>query len=124
MAYETPGLTVTFTSGADFSAGAQFRFVDFNSSGKVINPAASGDPVVGVRQNRPRLNEGATVVVDGISWVEAGAAVTLGANVMTDTTGRAIAWTTTKYCIGRALQVAAAAGVIIPVLILHNGIQA
>lgn len=116
MAYEIPGFSYTLPSGADFSAGAQFRFVNADANGKAVNPAAAG-AVVGVRQNRPKLNEGATIVHNGVSIVEAGAAITNGALVTTDNTGRAVTAATGNLVHGRAHETASAAGVRIAVLL-------
>ena len=58
-----------------------------------------------------------------VAWVDAGAAVTRGNPVMTDTSGKAIAATTGNYYLGIALQSAAGANVAIPVHLMphyHN----
>lgn len=117
MAYEIPGFSFPVPSGADFRAGAQFRFVNLNGSGKAVNPAAGG-AVIGVRQNRPNTNEATTIVVNGVSIVEAGAAVTVGDDVSTDDTGRVVTSATGDLIHGRALETASAAGVKIAVLLI------
>ena len=123
MAYEIPGFSFPLPSGSDFSAGSQFRFVDVNSSGAVVNPSAGGR-VVGVRQNRPISGAATTVVQSGVSIVEAGAAVACGANLKTDATGRAVTATTGTQIVGVALEAASAAGVQIAVLLQPVGTSA
>ena len=116
--YEIPGFSYTLPSGSDFRTGAgQFRFVDVNSSGKAVIPTAQGAAVVGVRQNKPNTNEAMTIVESGISIVEAGAAIALGAEVTCDASGRAITAATGNRVQGRAFEAASGAGVLIAVLL-------
>lgn len=120
MAYEIPGFSFPLPSAADYRTGnGQFRFVKNNGSGKAVQCSVAGERTLGVRQNKPNLNEAMTIVNSGIVFVEAGAAVANGALVMTDTTGRAITATATNTIAGEALETASAAGVQIAVL-LHN----
>lgn len=123
MAYEIPGFSFPLPAGADFSAGAQFRFCDVSSTGKVVNPSAGGS-VIGVRQNRPKADHAATVVNSGISIVEAGEAVAVGDLVATDSTGRAAVAGAGDVTVGRALEAASAAGVQIAVLLVPAAVQA
>ena len=118
MAYEAPGFSWTLVAAADYSA-SQFRFIDVQAAtGKGLAPSVAGQRVVGVRQNKPKANEAATVVSSGISIVEAGAAVTVGDDVMTDTSGRCItAATAGSKIAGIALETASGAGIKIAVLL-------
>ena len=116
MAYEIPGFSFPLPSGADFSSGAQFRFCDVSGTGKAVNPSAGGR-VVGVRQNRPKADEATTIVGSGISIVEAGGAITVGALVATNAVGQALVATTGQAVVGRALETASGAGVQIAVLL-------
>jgi hypothetical protein len=119
MAYEIPGFSFTLPSAADYRTGAgQFRFVNVNSSGKAVAAGAAG-ACIGVRQNKPNLNEAMTIVNSGIVFVEAGAAVANGALVTSDATGRAITAGVGNAINGEAMETASAAGVQIAVL-LHN----
>lgn len=115
MAYEIPGFSFTLVSNADFTA-SQFRFVDVNAAGKAVAPAAGGR-CVGVRNNKPKLNEAVTIVHSGISIVEAGAAITVGGNVQTDALGQAIPLAA-GISQGVALESASGAGVKIAVLLI------
>lgn len=116
MAYEVPGFTFTLPAGADFSGGAQFRFCNVNSSGKAVNPAAGG-VVVGVRYTKSKADEATTIVHSGIAIVEAGGAITVGANVASNNVGQAVAATTGNSIVGRALETASGSGVQIAVLL-------
>ena len=62
----------------------------------------------------------ATVDVLGTAIVEAGAAVTAGNTVKSDSTGRAIPWVTSGAKVGLALEAASAAGQMIEVLLIPN----
>lgn len=120
MAYEIPGFSFTLPAGADFSAGAQFRFCDVNGSAKAVNPAAGGK-VVGVRYTRSALNQAATIVNSGIAIVEAGGVITAGDIVMTNNVGQALKSATTgSVQVGIALESASGAGVQIAVLLTNN----
>lgn len=123
MAYEIPGFSFPLPSGADFTAGAQFRFCDVSATGKAVNPAAGGS-VIGVRQTRPRLNEATTIVHSGVSIVESGAAVTAGDLVATDSTGRVVTAAVGNVTVGRALESSTAAGIQIAVLLIPSAAQA
>lgn len=115
MAYEIPGFSYTLPAATDMDT-TQFRFVNVNSAGKAAVPGAGGR-TVGVRQNKPKANEAATIVQGGISIVEAGAAITLGVGVETDASGRAITLAT-GISQGIALETASGAGVKIAVLLV------
>jgi predicted RecA/RadA family phage recombinase len=117
MAYEVPGLLLPFPAGADFSAGAQFRFCDLNSSAQVVNPTNHGK-ALGVRQNRPQSGKAATVMLSGISIVEAGAAITAGAYVETNATGQVVTAASGSAIVGRALETCTASGQQIAVLLI------
>lgn len=115
MAWEQPGFSFTLVAAADLSA-SQFRFINVDNTGKGAVPAAGGR-AVGVRNNKPKANEAATVVASGISIVEAGAAITAGDQVSTDNTGRAITAGAGNQIHGVALETASGAGVFIAVLL-------
>lgn len=90
-----------FVTAAGAVAGA-----DANTFGAAIAAAAIGEMV--------------PVDVLGTATVEAGAAVTAGATVKSDATGRAITWVTAGAKVGLALETASAAGVMIEVLLISN----
>jgi hypothetical protein len=115
MAYEIPGFSYTLVAAADLSA-SQFRFIDIDATGKGAVPGAGGR-VVGVRNNKPKSGEAATVVGSGISIVEAGDVVTVGGSVSTDNVGRVVDAATADLIAGIALESASAAGQFIAVLL-------
>jgi hypothetical protein len=121
MSFEIPGQLITLPASADLSA-SQFRAM-VTSSGQLA-VAGAGVDIVGVLQDKPDAagREGA-IMVDGVSKMVAGAAVTQDAAVMSDATGRAIDATATNKGIGIALQAASAAGEIIAVLLKDLGTQ-
>lgn len=123
MAFECIGFSYPFVAAADLSA-SQFRGVALDANGKINVPAAAGGQVIGVLNNKPKVNEAGTVYVSGISIMEAGASIVLaagGTRVSVDAAGRAITWATTNYLLGYALEAASGIGVKIAVLLLHGG---
>lgn len=116
-AYEVPGLKIgTLTAAADLSTH-QFKCVKMTSTGINVCGVA-GEGVEGILQNKPAaLGQEVELMCNGISKAVAGAAITKGAQVMTDASGRVItAATAGSKIIGVALEAAANAGEIIPVL--------
>jgi len=111
-----PGLTAS----ADLSAH-QFKFMTIGATGAALN-TTSGGAVDGVLQDKPgALGEACEVAYAGVSKVEAGAAVSAGALVMSDAAGLAIAHTTTNHAVGRAITAAGASGELISVLLISYG---
>jgi hypothetical protein len=103
------------------------RFVDL-SGDQTVAEAGAGALVLGVAKgststsnfqgvNEVTAGKQIAVQVHGVAMVVAGAAVTRGVEVMSDSTGRAIAWVgaSTNRAVGRALRAAAAAGDLIPI---------
>src|SRR6185437_5055634 len=113
------------TAAANYSSTAglagpngsgQFLIVKMTGSGNAptVTVAATNATVChGVLQNDPLSGAVADVCVGGVSKVVAGAAITLGAALMSDTAGRAITQTSTNPVIGYALNQATAANQII-----------
>lgn len=100
-----PGLV----AAADYTS-AQYRFVAVNGSGKA-ELAGAGALISGVLTNAPAADAAATIAGPGTKvQVESGAAVTQGAAVASDATGRAVAATTGDYIGGEALEAATGAG--------------
>lgn len=110
----------TFKAGADLSA-KQYYIVKLDTvQNQVVLAAAATDKLLGVLLNAPVANQEARVHMNtGTVKVVAGAAITLGAYVTSDGSGKAVATTTDKdKTIGIALQAAAADGDIIEVAML------
>lgn len=115
-------------ASSDFSA-SQFFFAVCDANGQAALAAAAGVPVVGTVQNKPSLNQPATIRPFGISKCVAGAAIAKGALVATDATGRAKAASALvaasgagSNVVGIALDDATAAGQVFSLLILQLGL--
>lgn len=132
MAIESPIHQFSFTATADLSA-KQYYLVDCDAATStsgvtnVITPSAAGAAAIGVLQNKPAAGQTAEVLLLGITKAVAGAAIAAGDLLMSDSTGRVItataagAFPATHFIIGRALNAAAAAGVIVSVVLQFNG---
>lgn len=126
MATDAQMLTHTFLANADLSA-SQFCAVKLvNASGTAQAAVATqNDRTIGVLQNDPDAQgRAATVAVNGVTKAKAGAAITAGAALTVDNTGRVITVaSSTEFEIGIALKSAGAANEIIPILLTQFGIQ-
>lgn len=107
-----------------------YRIVKFGTAdGAVIQATAAADAVVAVADNLGQATAGerVDVIVEGIAEVEAGAAITRGALLISDASGRGITATavagTNVRTLGIALASAAAAGEIIPVAVRPGSYQ-
>ena len=75
---------------------------------------------LGVARNAAAVGERFSVDALGTAVVEAGAAVSSGATVKSDASGRAIAWASSGAKVGLAIEAATAAGQMIEVLLIPN----
>ena len=118
MAFETlgPEDKRTAVATADLSS-YQYRFVTLGASGIALNTVAGG-ACAGVLQDKPVSGQAGAYAKSGRTKVVAGAAVTAGVRVSSDTTGRAIAATTGHFSQGQAITAASGAGAIITVELL------
>lgn len=119
-------LSSTGTSLQGPNGTAQFLAVKISGVGTVTVAAANSDVVHGILQNDPKSGQAANVAFGGISKAVAGAAITAGAVLMSDTSGRVITQTSpgTNPCLGQALDTSTAAGQVIRILIVPGiGIQ-
>ena len=129
MATESPMLCHTqCTASANLSPTASLA--GWNGSGQYLCMMMSGARTVtvasantslvcGILQNDPLSGQAANVGFMGVSKAVAGAAITAGAQLMSDTSGRVITQTTagTNPTMGQAIETAGAAGQIITILI-------
>lgn len=120
-----PLLLKNFTAGAAINA---YRICKFSAAETVTLAAAATDSLIGVNNDvAPVLGERCDVVMLGIAFVEAGAAIALGAMVTSDAVGRAVtaapAAGVNNRVIGLALEAASASGDIIRVLLEPGVIQ-
>lgn len=99
---------------ANPNSGKHYRFVKVTGANTCGLATAGTDIVCGILQNKPQHpGDAAAVGFSGISMVTAGAAITAGALVAPDSTGRAV--TDATHGKWQALKGAAGAGELIPV---------
>lgn len=122
-----PGLIKSYVAEA---AVLPYRIVKFGSAdGQVLQAAAASDACFGAANELGQNTIGSRVdvLLSGVAELEAGAAITRGALLMSDASGRAIAATaaagTNVRTIGTALASASAAGEIIPVELSPGSFQ-
>jgi len=114
----TEGLVVPMQASA---ALTKFRFVKQTGTQTVAPNAAINTQSMGVVQQDVSAGEAALgktvpVYTEGIMWVEAGAAISLGARVMSDSSGRAVTLATAgSFPTGLARKAAGGAGELVPV---------
>jgi len=99
------------------NAGNQYRFVTVKGE-HLAGLADADDVVIGVLQNKPQVpTEAATVAIRGVSKVRVAGAVSAGASVVPDATGKAAAAGVGVDGVGIALATATEADELIPVLL-------
>lgn len=122
MAAEAPAIVISAIAAADLSAG-QYRGVKVTAAQSVNFVAGSTDKSIGILQNKPTSGQMATVMVDGVTKAEAGAAIAAGAVVMFNASGKVITATATNQGIGVALTAAGADQDLITVVLRYYGTQ-
>ncbi|HZT90291.1 MAG TPA: capsid cement protein [Stellaceae bacterium] len=122
MATEGPFLAdgAQTTAAADLSSN-QFYAVKLTGARQVNLASAGGEDIYGVLQNKPTSGQVADVALYGICKAVAGAAFSAGAQLMTDTSGRLIAATSTNHRVASALEAATQAGQIVTVFLRPIG---
>lgn len=120
-----PLLMKAFTAGG---AIGPYRIVRIASADTVEQAAAVANALIGVNTDLTIVSgERVEVAVQGIAWVEAGAAITIGSLVTTDSVGRGVAAApaagTNNRHVGVALDAAVAAGDQIRVLLSPGSVQ-
>lgn len=106
-------------------AVTKLRFVKLSGAQTVIAVAAVTDKALGVVQVDASVSEASSgkqgsVMVYGVSWVEAAAAISLDASVSPSANGRAQTTVATQFPMGKALSAAGAAGDLVLVLLTPN----
>lgn len=109
------GRRMSFSAKANADlTGKQYHIVRFAGANLVDQAshaaAAFSVGAVGVLQNKPNSDEAAEVAYFGESKVTAGAAVTAGRMITTNSSGRAINASSGEIIVGRALDAAGADG--------------
>lgn len=118
--YEIPGCQIS--ARLKEAQENKYRFVKLTADGVELATAAS-DVVLGVLQREGIATEVVPVMENGISMVEASAAIAKAALVGPTTGGKAVTVASGAYS-GIALEAATAAGDIIPVLLRPNATKA
>jgi len=113
-ASQVPGQVVINDLTNGDSSLAQYHFVqaDAGVASSVVQAATAGQRgILGVLQNAPALGEACVIAGGGITQVLAGVAVTKGAALISDATGRAITATAGvgNHVYGYALEAASGA---------------
>ena len=114
-----------FTAGGAIAA---FRIVRFSAADTVVQAGAATDALVGVcNEVAPASGERCDIAMEGIAYVEAGAAIALTALLTADASGRAVAAApaagVNNRIIGYPLETAAAAGDVIRMFIQPGSFQ-
>lgn len=118
MAYEVPGYVFSMESTGDIR---QFRAVAVDANGLVEEVgAADTDPIAGVAQMPADTaqSEPIRIMKTGITFAEAGGAVTAGDMIATDAEGRFVDDNAGGNIVGIALTSAGAAGEYFALLLL------
>ena len=107
---------LSFTADVDLTA-CRYHAVRYTVGGSLCNVNLAVDPtassVAGLLVNNPKQGEFASVALFGRAKVVAGAAITAGAIISTNASGRAITIVSGAAVLGRALETATADGQII-----------
>lgn len=107
--YEKKLSVGSLTAGADLSAKLH-HLVKVHTVANQVNTCGAGEEAIGVLLNEPTSGAVAEVSRGIIVPVIAGAAVSIGARLMSNAAGRAIAATSTNRVVGIALEAASADG--------------
>jgi len=114
MAFEGPLFRWTFQAGTTVT---RYRAVVLAADGQVDHSGLDGD-VLGVAEDSQEVvGRAVTVMIFGITKVEAGGAITVGGQVCADASGRAIAIAANLQAFGRALETVTTAGQLVSVLL-------
>jgi hypothetical protein len=129
MSYDIPGFHRSYEAVGDLS-GSHFRFVKLN--GNVVEAVtAITDDAIGVLQNKPnepglgvftmKKQSAATVMIDGVSRVYAGAAINAGQKLTINAVGQVIPAAVGNKVVGVAEDSVSAAGLLVSVLLKPLG---
>ena len=106
----------SLVAGADLSAKHHYLAKVDTSAANQLVLAGAGDLIAGVIGNKPTAGQPVELEVGIVIPVVAGDAVSIGARLTPDASGRAVAGTTSDVAFGQALEAASAAGEEIRVL--------
>lgn len=116
--YYNPGTPLSGPNGS-----GQFLAVKLSTGADETSTLANtgGEPILGILQNSPAQGDSCDVCEVGNTKAVAGAAITRGAQLMTDTSGRLITATSTNQVVGYAKTSAGAANVLFDAFIFAGG---
>ncbi|WP_374355552.1 DUF2190 family protein [Chitinimonas sp.] len=120
-----PSFVKNYTAGGAINA---YRIVKFSAAETVVLGAAATDNLIGVCSDvSPAANERCDVYLEGMVYIEAGAAVAQGAPVTADAVGRGVtaapAAGANNRIVGFAIEAASAAGDLFRVLLSPGYMQ-
>jgi hypothetical protein len=118
VAYEIPGFSFTLPANADLSTSQYLAAVCTSGNAAV---AGAGVDIVGVIQNKPTSGKATSLVVNGVTKGKIGAAVAVGAHLMTNASGQFITATSTNKKVGIALSAGSNANEVISILLKDMG---
>jgi hypothetical protein len=116
--YYSPGSALSGPNGS-----GQYLAVKLSTSADRTATLANtgGEPIFGVLQNTPESGAPCDVCMGGITKAVGGAAITRGAQLMTDTSARLITATSGNQVVGFALESCGAANDLFTVYIIPGG---
>jgi hypothetical protein len=112
---------ISLTAAADLSAKQNLFVVPSGDNG--CNACGAGGDAIGTLGNKPVSGAIAEVLVGPIVPIKLNATLSAGAEVMSDASGKAIAWTTTNRSLG-FLLVGGGAGDTVEMLFTQGGRKA
>ncbi len=117
--YYNPSVALAGPNGS-----GQYLAVKISAPNTITLANTGGEAIYGILQNTPEAGSPAHVAIIGCSKAVAGAVISAGAALMTDTSGRLIPATSTNHVVGQAITAASAAGVLFDVEIYAGGYTA
>jgi hypothetical protein len=115
----TAAVNMSNTAGLSGPSGSgQFLAVKITAARSVAYDNVGASVCYGILQNKPAVGQAADVGILGVSKAVAGAALSAGALLMTDSSGRVITRTSTNPVVGQAIEAATAANQIITIALV------
>ena len=122
MATENALKSIPYTASVDLS-DAQYTFVAVSGEDAVGLPVDNGGNAIGIVQNNPSVGCAAAVAVTGQSKILFGAALSAGAKVTCDATGKAVAVVAGDTILGTVVQ-GGGVGIIGAIVLSNEGVSA
>lgn len=119
MSYSNNPQRRPYVAGADLSS-KRYYAVKLGTDAQEVVLCGDGEKAVGLLQNKPVENKGATVAVGGVAKGIAGGVIAKGAQVASDGNGKLVTAASGDFVIGTA-EVLTADGDIFPVDLDNKG---